>query len=1634
MKAKEKSKQKYKTDEKFKEMMKERSKQKNKTDAKFRENVKFASKYKYRSDQMYKESVVQRIKKKYKLITEKNPAMRQIYARKKFQLRERKEMKNIGMKNVISFREKSSQGPVCICTCCTRLLFEKQVQVYKDDIYRRKGKKIANNAWMSITNKVLQKCTGSKLWICKTCHTKLLKGDLPSESTMNSLELDEIPEELKILNNLEQHLVALHIPFMKVVALPKGGQKAVHGPVVCVPSNMRKTTSLPRCEDSDLILRVKLKRKLSYKGYYEYQFVNTSNVQTALEYLKRNNRWYSSIEMVGTKSSSREDVARTEVDLQTRVDEEVRTLQETPRQNLGIQSTTRNDTGVSEYEQEENGVQYDTCLQPADVGQEVLDHYFDDIYNLAPAEGMNPVRLLQEHGNEAKSFPVLFPSGRNTYDEKRSLQLSLCRYFNTRLMNADNRFAKDTNYIFYSQYLSELKQVIDKTQISLRKSPTSSTKNTEKVTSKSLKTASDLKLLIQKDDALRFLQPIRGTPSFWQGAQKDLFAMLRQLGIPTWFCSFSAAEFRWNDIINVILKQQKDPRQAENLDWTEKSKVLQSNPVTVARMFDHRFHIFLRQVILSNANPIGCVTDYFYRVEFQQRGSPHMHCLFWVKNAPKLSDDGCDAVCDFIDQYVTCKLPSKADDSELYEIVSSVQQHSKNHSKSCKKKGTLCRFNFPRPPSEKTFIASPIEMEEENKQNNSTSESVGTPYRISEEEITTMLIERDDANQQKGTTPASVGSIHHEVDEGCTTMSAERREYQQKYNTPESVGNSHNTSDEGSTTMTISREEGKQNDTTPESLDCCYHKSRGRSTAMTTLNEEEQNNTTTESVGCSCEIGNENSKMTKQQAVNLLARVWDAVLTLETLSTKTLFRKLGIDQLKYEEAHKLLTARQSVILKRDPSEIWVNQYNPHLLRCWDANMDIQFVLDPFSCIVYIISYISKSEREMGMLLRQTKLEAEERNMNARETMKAIGSAYLHHREVGVQEAVYRVCGLHMKEFSRRVQFIPVGENPTRLTKPLSQIKKNKSKCNGKRKCIDEHADDDDNSDDDGDDDIWMTNIVERYESRPNLPEFEKLCLAEFCSDYRMIYKSQIPKGKTREKVYELRNDKGHVQKRSRTKPAIIRYPRFNESKQPEEYYQTMLQLFLPYWTRAQLKPPNFELYRSFYESGFVQYKEDEGLCQVMEVVERNRCKYIAHEKAIAEAQEFFATYGAPEDAWARLCPETELERHECQREKPDISNVDKDEEKIVDLDNGASNSTSVPFCVTRSETTREEILPVLRSLNNEQTQAFYFVRDWCLKRAQGHDPDPFHIFITGGAGTGKSHLIKAVEYEASRLLAKSCTVPDKQTVILTAFTGTAAFNIGGCTIHHAFKFNRGFPIPYDPLKEQALNPLRVELDELQILIIDEISMVYKRLLYYIHERLVQIKKSKRPFGGVSVIAVGDFYQLPPVKQSKSERLYMDSGSYPIDFWKDHFSIVILSEIMRQREDHSFAEMLNTIRTRTSDMPLQTEVRDMLSECTREGPSDILHIYATNKEVNDYNKNMLDSDCSDIKKILANDFKKDRTTGKLMKMTEPTSAADSDSLPASLSLAKGAKVMITRNIDVTDGLVNGCYRVGYRFCR
>ena len=102
-------------------------------------------------------------------------------------------------------------------------------------------------------------------------------------------------------------------------------------------------------------------------------------------------------------------------------------------------------------------------------------------------------------------------------------------------------------------------------------------------------------------------------------------------------------------------------------------------------------------------------------------------------------------------------------------------------------------------------------------------------------------------------------------------------------------------------------------------------------------------------------------------------------------------------------------------------------------------------------------------------------------------------------------------------------------------------------------------------------------------------------------------------------------------------------------------------------------------------------------------------------------------------------------------------------------------------------------------------------------------------------------------------------------VLLTSPTGTAAFNIGEMTLHSAFHldFDRG----ETKLSDDKRNTLRTKLSALRIVVIDEISMVDISLFNNLNSMLKNITGAMKPFGGVSILALGDLYQLPPVGQS-----------------------------------------------------------------------------------------------------------------------------------------------------------------------
>lgn len=196
------------------------------------------------------------------------------------------------------------------------------------------------------------------------------------------------------------------------------------------------------------------------------------------------------------------------------------------------------------------------------------------------------------------------------------------------------------------------------------------------------------------------------------------------------------------------------------------------------------------------------------------------------------------------------------------------------------------------------------------------------------------------------------------------------------------------------------------------------------------------------------------------------------------------------------------------------------------------------------------------------------------------------------------------------------------------------------------------------------------------------------------------------------------------------------------------------------------------------------------------------------------------------------------------------------------------------------------------------------------------------IFLTGKAGTGKTTLLKRIKKESSKKMA------------IVAPTGVAAMNAKGTTINSFFQLPPGSFFPGDiglqNLQEgfvsisSAVNDLSYTNDklklfnELELLVIDEVSMVRCDVMDVLDALLRSVRKNSSPFGGLQLLLIGDLYQLPPV--TKREDWAVLSRAYPSPYFFDSLVVrkhpllqIELTKVFRQTEE-TFIKILNEIRS------------------------------------------------------------------------------------------------------------------------
>ena len=151
-----------------------------------------------------------------------------------------------------------------------------------------------------------------------------------------------------------------------------------------------------------------------------------------------------------------------------------------------------------------------------------------------------------------------------------------------------------------------------------------------------------------------------------------------------------------------------------------------------------------------------------------------------------------------------------------------------------------------------------------------------------------------------------------------------------------------------------------------------------------------------------------------------------------------------------------------------------------------------------------------------------------------------------------------------------------------------------------------------------------------------------------------------------------------------------------------------------------------------------------------------------------------------------------------------------------------------------------------------------------MKNMNSQKPEevkPINLFITGGAGAGKSHLIHTIYHTVKKTFRHSPMNPELPTVLLMAPTGVAAINIDGTTINTALAIPKETGDNLPALSDKKKTQMRMLLADLKLIIIDEISMVANITLLHIHQRLKEIFDTSNChlFAGISIVAIGDMY-------------------------------------------------------------------------------------------------------------------------------------------------------------------------------
>ena len=416
--------------------------------------------------------------------------------------------------------------------------------------------------------------------------------------------------------------------------------------------------------------------------------------------------------------------------------------------------------------------------------------------------------------------------------------------------------------------------------------------------------------------------------------------------------------------------------------------------------------------------------------------------------------------------------------------------------------------------------------------------------------------------------------------------------------------------------------------------------------------------------------------------------------------------------------------------------------------------------------------------------------------------------------------------------------------------------------------------------------VYTGGLLQRYAKRPFT--LEHLTLADWAAWYGSSGKPYIKKSFQNDTdnlpfetasennddylCNELSNEKKN---KKRSIARVIRSVWFNKEKDPEKHYRELIMLFTP-WRNEET---DLLANSSSYKARFLLMKD---------AISEQMKEYAVCGSGMDKLQEHLngGEDTGDHNQYDSIAPFTQ------DIEYQDKAVGDKDLHPDFNENYDLSDDVGIPSTVSSSEPLilnemqDQEYRQLIQTLNKKQKEFFYHI----LHLIKTSDK-PFYYFLSGGAGVGKSHLIRALYQAAVKHNSRAGKKFNEVKILLLAPTGKAAYGIKGNTVHSALAIPACQSLKtYKPLDSSRLNTLRCKLRAVQLIFLDEISIIGNTMLnVQINNRLKHIKGSREVFGGISIIALGDLFQLEPVMDSYvfKDMKNSDYGSLAPNLWQGH---------------------------------------------------------------------------------------------------------------------------------------------------